>query len=246
MATKDKYGQFMARKKKKMALYEVFTRGLSNTRRSKDLQRLHPPESAKVASGDSRRRAARGTSFSPRPKMVQMNRGRLEVSVPYQLAIAIGLGVVLLALASYRLGQHNALKETVAAAGYSEQPAVVEPAATSEAEAGDDEAVTEENSGDEGLTSTGDNRIVIQTWKNETQLIPVQAYFSGHGIETEIRKIGQMYYLVTTAKYDNPQRPGTDGYRAKQRIVELGAGYEPPPGYGSFDFKSAYGMKFDD
>ncbi len=178
--------------------------------------------------------------------MVQVNRGRLEISVPYQLAIAIGLAVALLALASYRFGQHRALKGSVAAAESVEQPVVVESAVASEEEAGIDETEPEDNSGNTGLTSAGNNRIVIQAWKNETQLIPVQAYFSGHGIETEIRKIGQTYYLVTTAKYDNPQRPGTDGYRAKQRIVELGAGYEAPAGYGSFDFKSAYGMKFDD
>jgi hypothetical protein len=245
MATKDKYGQFMARKKKKMALYEVFTRSLSNSRRNKDLQRLRPPESANATSGNSRRRALKPAAFSQKPRIVQVNRGRLEISVPYQLAIAIGLAVVLLALVSYRFGQHRAPKDTIAAARSSEQPVVTEPAATSE-EVDTGESEPGGDSGGTDLTSTGNNRIVIQTWKNETQLIPVQAYFSGHGIETEIRKIGQVYYLVTTAKYDNPQRPGTDGYKAKQRIVELGAGYEAPAGYGSFDFKSAYGKKFDD
>ena len=78
----------------------------------------------------------------------------------------------------------------------------------------------------------------------KSRFLPVS--HEGHGIETEIRKVGQTFYLVTKDKYDNPQRPGTDGYKARQRIVELGTGYVPPPGFGSFDFRSAYGMKFGD
>jgi hypothetical protein len=80
-------------------------------------------------------------------------------------------------------------------------------------------------------------------------LEPVRLYFAEKGIETEIRRIGDRYYLVTSQKYDNPEREGTEGYQAKQKIIETGAGYKSPPGYESFGtrpFSDAYGMRFDD
>ncbi len=58
-----------------------------------------------------------------------------------------------------------------------------------------------------------------------------------------------MYYLVTKEKYDNPERSGTDGSKAKQDIIKLGAAYKAPQGYGTFGpkpFHDAYGMRFDD
>jgi hypothetical protein len=57
---------------------------------------------------------------------------------------------------------------------------------------------------------------------------------------------------VTKNGYDNPDKPGTDGYLAKQKIIELGAGYKPPTGYETFrradgtgPFNDAFGMKFE-
>jgi hypothetical protein len=58
-----------------------------------------------------------------------------------------------------------------------------------------------------------------------------------------------MYYLVTKKKYENPQKQGTDGYLAKQRIIAVGAKYKAPPGretFGVKSFETAYGRKFDD
>jgi hypothetical protein len=77
----------------------------------------------------------------------------------------------------------------------------------------------------------------------------VKQFYTENGVETEIRKIGGMYYLVTTSKYENPEKQGTDGYLAKQKIIELGAKYKAPQGYETFGtkpFHDAYGMKFDD
>jgi hypothetical protein len=77
----------------------------------------------------------------------------------------------------------------------------------------------------------------------------VKDYFAGFGIETEVRHINNWYYLVTKDKYDNPEKPGTDGYAAKQKIIELGADYKAPAGYGTFGpkpFHDAYGMRFED
>ena len=99
---------------------------------------------------------------------------------------------------------------------------------------------------------TGKNRIVIQTLQLRSHLEPVKQYFASFGVETEIKKVDNWYYLVTENKYDNPEKPGTNGYFAKQRIIELGAGYKAPTGYESFrrgdkmPFHDAFGMNFDD
>ena len=50
-------------------------------------------------------------------------------------------------------------------------------------------------------------------------------------------------------KYENPDREGTDGYAAKQKIIEWGARYKAEQGYepfGAKSFETAYGMKFND
>ena len=99
------------------------------------------------------------------------------------------------------------------------------------------------------VTGTGNNRIVIQTYDKRADLELVQYHFTEGNIETEIRKIGDTFYLVTVDKYENPDREGTDGYAAKQKIIERGARYKAPQGYETFgakSFETAYGMKFDD
>lgn len=249
MNTKDKYGQFMARKNKKMALYEVFSKSISNSRHSKDLEKLHPSETSKTGQPEtdgSQRISAKSVLPVQKNRMFQINRGRVEISIPYQLAVAILLGFLLLALIAYRFGQHQAIRGLALPVEASSEQNGSEASAAQVADISSAAAVS---FGAEQMVVTeaaGTNRIVIQTWRDENQLRPVQAFFEGHGIETEIRKVGQTFYLVTKDKYDNPQRPGTDGYKARQRIVELGTGYVPPPGFGSFDFRSAYGMKFGD
>ncbi len=90
---------------------------------------------------------------------------------------------------------------------------------------------------------------MIQTYAVRAHLEPVRQYFAENGIETEIRKIGDDYFLVTTDKFDTIERTGTDGYKAKKRIIELGAKYKAPQSYETFGkrpFHDAYGMKFDD
>ena len=98
--------------------------------------------------------------------------------------------------------------------------------------------------------STGNNRIVIQTYDKRADLELVQYHFAEGGIGTEIREIGNTFYLVTVNKYEkDPSIEGTDGYAALQRIIKWGARYKAPPGYepfGAKSFETAYGMKFDD
>ena len=57
---------------------------------------------------------------------------------------------------------------------------------------------------------------------------------------------GDGYLLATKSFYGNPDKPGTNGYEVKQKIIELGKAYKAPKGFESFaakHFSDAYGMK---
>ena len=98
----------------------------------------------------------------------------------------------------------------------------------------------------EKLRPAGDHVIVIATYKQGRDLVPVKEYFDQSGIKTEIQERGDYYFLVTKNKFRSPKRTGTDGYTALQRIKQVGVDYEAPPGYESFApnlFQDAYGMK---
>jgi hypothetical protein len=188
---------------------------------------------------------------------VQFNAGRIEISVPYQLAVALLLGLIVLVLVAFRLGQityRSSQKATGSAAKKTESmqkvtPKVVAVAPQGAVPAKEKTPVPPVAQKVEPVKSKGDNRIVIQTYQLRADLEPVKQYFAQFGIETEILKISDWYFLVTKDKYENPAKAGTDGYIAKQKIIELGAKYKAPPGYeafGSKPFSDAYGKKFDE
>lgn len=235
----------MARSRKKKALYEVI--GKTWPKPGSGRAGEQPPVK-KSGTDESAAPKPVGTVWPRRPRILQFNAGRIELSLPYQLAIALILGLVLLVLVFYRLGQmsYPAEQESSNPAAKIKDvdwdrptgPATVDrtpaPGAAENAEA---------------VGQKGRNRIVIQTYETRTQLEPVKEYFASFGIKTEFRKIGGWYYLVTQDKYENPEKRGTDGYLAKERIIELGADYKAPEGYESFGkkpFHDAYGMRFDD
>ena len=256
------------RSRKKMALYEVIGKSRPKSVSAKQLEPLYPDRCHQNEVGldaDDLRESGSvdEVRWPKKPKMVQFNAGRIEISISYQLAIALILGVVLLLLVVFRLGQLTLLNsskvvnstveitkklpETVInkpvetkiqlpnLAGQTPLPEKVEVKA----------AVVENVLVD----ASKSNRIVIQTYQNRVHLEPVKKYFAGFGIKTEIKKIDNWYYLVTSDKYNNPQRAGTDGYEARQEIIKLGANYKAPQGYetfGSKPFSDAYGKKFDD
>ena len=91
-----------------------------------------------------------------------------------------------------------------------------------------------------------------------------QSYFATYGIELKVYDLavvrqalkdngytaklpgGDGYLLATKGFYGNPDKPGTNGYELKQKIIELGKGYKAPKGVESFaakHFSDAYGMK---
>ena len=240
----------MARNRGKKSLYEVMGKNWPKPKYDKSLRKLHPDkveeEEPKIVKSSPPPAPGRAAHWPRKPKMVQFNAGRIEISLPYTIAITLALGIILVVLVIFRLdeirslGRNTAgtvlegLRKTVGAEN--ENPAPIESIPP----------VTGEN---EIVSATGNNRIVIQTYDNRADLELVQDHFAVGGIETEIRKIGTMLYLVTVNKYDNPSRPGTDGYIAKQQIISWGARYKAPQGFETFAprlFSDAFGKKFDD
>lgn len=187
--------------------------------------------------------------WTKKPSVVQFNAGRIEFSIPYQLGIAVLLGVLLVLVVVFRLGERLGSREAAqitSAAGMSRKlKEQVAPATTAGKQAGEITPTT----GVGANQPTGRNRIVIQIYQVRAHLEPAKEYFDKLGIATEIVERNDSHYLVTKNKYDNPNRAGTDGYLAKQKIIELGAGYKAPAGYetfGSKPFSDAFGMRFEE
>jgi hypothetical protein len=239
----------MAHSHEKKALYEVIGKGnLPKPHADNALEQPQMEESHKDVHPIAKLSAPSRTRWLNKPRIAQFNAGRIELSVPYQLAIAMLLGLVLVILVAFRLGQGSrkiagpaakatetvqettaAVPRTVGPVRQTQPPPVVKQV--------------------ELAKPKGENRIVIQSYQFRADLEPVRQYFTQFGIETEIIKVDAWYYLVTKDKYENPGKPGTDGYVARQKIVELGANYKAPTGYetfGSTPFSDAYGKRFDE
>jgi hypothetical protein len=234
----------MARNTKKKALYEVIIRGGSKT----GYEQLHP----KVEDKDSAVQQEKVTAAPPnvvrwvrKPSFVQFNAGRIEFSMPYQVGISVLLGVILVLMVAFRLGERVGNREVTRPAV--KQTIRSEPApAAAVAKTGPEQVATNPST---GSAQGGRNRIVIQMYQVRKHLEPVKEYFDKLGVATEIIEKNNWYYLVTKNGYDNPDKAGTDGYLAKQKIVELGAGYKAPAGYETFGpkpFNDAFGMKFEE
>src|SRR4030042_1733500 len=97
----------MAHNREKMALYEVMSK--STWPKPHADKALEPPPHPEGLNRDEHpiaKLAAPGrVRWLNRPRIVQFNAGRVEVSMPYQFAIALLLGLVLLILIAVRLGQ---------------------------------------------------------------------------------------------------------------------------------------------
>jgi hypothetical protein len=203
-----------------------------------------------------------------RLRPVQLNAGRVEVSVPYHVGVVVVLVVTLVLLATFRIGQHySGAKGVVTAtaktpARATPQNAAIETVAATTTQAND--VAASAASGSESPQKEGDNWIVLAYHKNEADLLQVKAYFAAYGIELQVYDLarvcqtlkdsgysarlpsGDGYFLATKFVYSNPDKPGTNGYEIKQKIIELGKGYKAPKGFESFaakHFNDAYGIK---
>jgi hypothetical protein len=242
----------MARNMKKKALYEVIIRAGSKT----GYEQLHP----KVGDRDPAVQQEKGTAPPPnvvrwvrKPSVVQFNAGRIEFSMPYQVGIAVLLGALLVVVVAFRLGERAGSPSTSSGqalrqdSGQASSARPISPQAGQAPKLVEPAPATAKTS--PGQVATGRNRIVIQMYQVRSHLEPAKEYFDKLGVATEIIERSNWYYLVTKNGYDNPDKPGTDGFLAKQKIIELGAGYKAPAGYETFGpkpFKDAFGMRFEE
>lgn len=195
-------------------------------------------------------------------KPLQLNEGRIEISVSYHIAIAVALAVILVLLAGFRLGQKfPAAKAKVAEPTKASANATAETA-TKTTPTG---AAGAASPSGEPAQPPGDNYIVLALSKNRADLEPVKEHFAKSGIALDICGLdalrqwlsqngmvaaglpsGDEFMLVTSNPYHNPGNPDTDGYKMKQKITTVGATYKAPKGRDPFTpnlFKDAYGMK---
>jgi hypothetical protein len=178
-----------------------------------------------------------------RPRMVQINAGRIEISVPTLYGILAGLVACIILLVVYRIGHLRGEQQSNAAGSVK---------------------ISQTSPVDSAVVSQGNNTIVIAQHSDKNQLLPLVQYFQDNGITVgtiaiaNLRKIltsrglgtnavqGEGFLLMTVDRYNNPDAPGTDGYNIKQKIIDLGAKYKAPKGYDSFapeSFRKAYGLK---
>jgi hypothetical protein len=219
-------------------------------------------------------RLGRPTPASPvkpwlRPKAVQLNGGRVEISMSYHVGVAVTLAAIVVVLAAFRLGQkYNGVQAPPAARA---NPPARSAEDTVPAQAGLPQMpmpVAPPRAADPvppQASQQGDHWIVLAQYQKREDLVPVVEYFGQQGIELGIVSLdrarqffaenklnvgvlpsGSGYLLVTKNAYNNPAKEGTDGYKMKQKIIEAGKGYKAPPGNESFApnyFGDAYPMK---
>jgi hypothetical protein len=211
--------------------------------------------------------------WSSKPAMFQANEGRIELSLPYAVAVLFSLSVIVAVLVAFRIGQEfagpggtpvdNSSQQASASDGGQAQSRAditssgsgtqvepktdftVEGAAQSTVSGG---STSSSGSGQSALSHDKDHVIIIAVYQVKRDLEPVRDFFNANGMPTEIVHRGNWYYLQTKNRYDSPLRRGSDGYYALQQVKRIGKKYDAPTGYESFkanQFQDAYGMNIE-
>jgi hypothetical protein len=232
----------MARIRRKKALYEVINRNRSKTSGIPAVAPLHPEQQDKPKeqkAGKKKESARKVLQWPTKPKILQFHAGRIEISLPLQLAVALALGIVLIALLFFRLGQ------------MSHSPATQNTTPSQNAETGNPPArpdVTESSVAPPAgntVSSTANQIIILVQHDRYADLTPVQQHFAQFGVATQIVPREEKYFLVTTKRYEN-FASGSDGSNDLQFIKKIGASYKAPQGRETFArhlFSDAYGAK---
>ncbi len=256
----------MKRPPKRMALYEVIGKKRPKPLYENNLVPLKTPEKDKKVvlpiSSLPEKSPEKPVKWPKKPRFLQLNAGRVEMSIPYQLVVVFVLVALVVVLAAFRFGKVSSKQEVAAVKVAAPVKKVVEKPVykpviiKSEVESSDLPAglVAKEPQQQTSLTSANvdGSNIVIQALRSRNDLEPVRDYYAGHGIATEIKTVKSWYYLVTVDKYENLKETGSQGNDMLKKIIELGAGYNAPQGFESFrvkgktPFQDAYGMKFED
>jgi hypothetical protein len=234
----------MARSRRKKALYEVIgktwpkseTGRLTEPLRPAEAEKKEPPAPKKPVDEEP----AKASRWPTRPDLVQVNAGRIEISIPYPIAIALLLGLVVMVLGAYRLGQASSVAEPPARVASPPDPAP-KPTKTVTTDSAPAAGSGEENVAPE---TQGDHVIVLVQFRGRAHLVPVQEYFAENGIETVIKpEANGWYFLVTKERFFDTEKPGGRGYAVKDLIHRIGPSYVAPAGFEPFPrgFTDAYG-----
>lgn len=247
----------MARNRGKKSLYEVMSKARLKPGYGKATEQPPPEQPDEEEPTTETTSVAKPEGLAQwwrKPRVVQFNAGRIEFSIPYQLAVAVFLGLILLVLAVFRLGQFTYLRKQGTVVSDEEIRNVGQgnetgrEAVEARKKPGAEKKILPGTEKIGPAKSTGNNVIVLVEYKARADLVPVQEHFAGYGIETEIVLENGRYFLVTKDRYKNPSTAGTDGYKVLQKIKEVGAKYKgkAPEGYETFApnfFSDAYGKK---
>jgi len=236
----------MARIRRKKALYEVISRKSSKMGQNPEIGPLHPEKAdePQQPKADNKQKSARNViSWPTKPKMLQFHAGRIEISLPVQLAVAIVLGIVLLALVFFRLGQLSYSAATQNSASPENADTLSQPPVRPNVE--EKTTTLGTPAGRNTAPSMANNTIILVQHDRYADLSPVQKHFAQFGVATQIVTRGAKYFLVTTKRYESVA-PNTQGYNDLQLIKKIGARYKAPPGRETFAahlFSDAYGSK---
>jgi len=229
----------MARNRGKKALYEVMSNARAKQDYGKSLEQMHPKKTEEVKPDAAQPMPAPEPSkpmadWWKKPRIAQFNAGRFEFSVPYQVAIVIGLALVLMLLGSYRMGQKSQLSGQLAAAEQGEAAGQIDEGAAAQATAGIEQPAAPAD-------------YVPPTTE---EIAPAEDVY---GIALKIDQLENGQYLLRTVEQyvRNPASPGTDGFEAKREIIRVGALYKgkAPAGLDTFAphyFSDAYGKNVED
>ncbi|MFC1763701.1 hypothetical protein ACFL6U_16700 [Planctomycetota bacterium] len=252
----------MARYRGQKALYEVMGQSRSGKNQR---QRLEPLRSDEKTPKAPEKVAPLPVSnhveahwLKPRP--LQLNAGRIELTVSYPVACVCLLTILLLILAAYQLGRAGrSASAEPAPESFTPAPAtpeqVLNPVKSSEPTIG--QGAGQDNVEPQGVAAvptelprSGRNAILILSHSDRAQLVPVRGYFALYGIKSEICPAGSGYMLVTLERFEGrPVNPDSAGYPLLRKIIELGAAYEPPPNFLPFtpeSFAGAHGILIND
>jgi len=197
----------------KKALYEVIGRAGSKP----GYEQLHPNGTAGEIPSTNPVTPPNVVRWVIKPGIIQFNAGRIELSIPYQVAIVITLGMLLAAVVLFRLGQRIGNRDVSTNTPVAIRPVVNKPVESKpvmpkpvmldtpvvKQPAEQDTSVAP--AGAVGPISTGRNRIVLKVFQVRSHLEPAKEYFDKLGVATEIVEKNNWYYLVTKNKYDNPK-----------------------------------------
>jgi hypothetical protein len=252
----------MTRNNRHIALYELINKTRFKNAQQKALDRIgvvkepvkqeETPEAVsqvkvETAKADTARPGKVETVWSGRPKPVRFYPDRVELCLSWQATAITLLAFFAVLLIFFRLGQIASIKKTPDVKAVKPSISVREVIPETVKPAAAEKNATAQNP-PKMVEPMGENTIVITSYNLSTHLEPVKQYFAGYGITTEIIKSGSRYLLVTQNRFNNIDKPGTDGYEMKKKIMSVGANYKPPAGsgfesFGTKPFQDVYGMK---